>query len=100
MTIDLPQIDAQPAGRKLARQAMLLTRVSVIALTTTLMPITLGGLHKPITTKAAFAQSMNDNGTPEQGTAHAPSTPGYAAGNPADASPNQGPGDNGQNHDI
>jgi hypothetical protein len=100
MTIDLPRSDAQPTGRKLARQALLLTRVSIIALTTALMPITLGGLHKPLIGNAAFAQSASDDGTADQGSGDAPGTPTSGGVGEDDGTADQGTGDDGATHDV
>jgi hypothetical protein len=68
MTFENLQSDAPATGRKMVRQALLLTRVSLIAMTTALMPLTLGGLHNPVVSKAAFAQSASDDGTADQGS--------------------------------
>ena len=100
MTIDLPHRDAQPTGHKLARQALLLTRVSIIALTTALMPLTLGGLHKPLVGKAAFAQSASDDGTADQGSGDAPGTPTSGGTGDDDGTADQGQGDDGATHDV
>jgi hypothetical protein len=100
MTTDLLQIDMQPARRKLARQALLLTRVSVIAISAALMPMTLGGLHKPIIAKAAFAQSADDDGTADQGSGDAPGTPTSDGVGDDDGTADQGSGDDGQDHDV
>ncbi|MGH6880239.1 MAG: hypothetical protein ACREFM_04925 [Hypericibacter sp.] len=100
MIIDLPRSDAQPTGRKLARQALLLTRVSVIALTTALMPFTLGGFDKPLVAKAAFAQSADDDGTADQGSGDAPGTPSSGGAGDDDGTADQGHGDDGQDHDV
>ena len=100
MIIDLPRNDAQPTGRKLARQALLLTRVSIVALTTALMPVTLGGLDKPLIAKAAFAQTASDDGTADQGSGDAPGTPTSGGAGDDDGTADQGQDDDGQNHDV
>lgn len=100
MILELPRDDAQPTARRIARQALLLTRVSVIALTTALMPLTLGSLNKPLVVKAAFAQSADDDGTADQGSGDAPGTPTSGGAGDDDGTADQGQGDDGQDHDV
>jgi hypothetical protein len=59
MITDRPQNDVRSPARRLARHALSLTRVSIVAMAAALMPVTLGGWHTPIATNAAFAQGSN-----------------------------------------
>jgi len=99
MTFENLQSDAPATGRKMVRQALLLTRVSLIAMTTALMPMTLGGLHNPVVSKAAFAQSASDDGTADQGTGDAPSTPTTDSTASDDGTADQGSSDTGDSAD-
>src|SRR5262245_14102651 len=63
MITGLSRNDAPSAGSKLTDRALMITRVSVIAMMAVLMPLTFGGWQKPIVTEAALAQSFNTMGS-------------------------------------